>query len=270
MVFDIFAEFGCVQVFAAIVFGAVGRPMRRFNRPAVCRADEPPIHQWDPPVVLLRGPLGVLLGLGTVAHPLRGAHQFPAFVLNVFVAVVFGGRAPQLVVDRCLFGSGHSFALFLTLAGPPNAHHDAEEPQDAEDATQHWHQVIDGRSLGGHLHFNLDDGQHDGAVVAFGQSVNDDAGSSLDLTSICLLRPTVCLKGHGDLHGVAVGVRQVTEDHQRSIFGQSLSLGEIPQLRTDVLHCRALRHCVLLEYERDASAVVVQESAVGLTLSIQG
>ncbi len=51
-----------------------------------------------------------------------------------------------------------------------------------------------------------------------------------------------CYNHHGDLHGVAVGVGQVTEDEQRSLFSQRLSHREVPELGADVLHGGALRH----------------------------
>ncbi len=50
----------------------------------------------------------------------------------------------------------------------------------------------------------------------------------------------VCNNHHGDLHGIIVGVRQVTEDEQRSLLGQRLSHREVPQLRADVLYSGAL------------------------------
>lgn len=167
MVFNVLAELGGIQVFTPVVFGAVRRPVWRLDWAAVRRADEPPLtHQ--PPVLrprfgallwwtllphaqcsflvflqlLLLPPL--LLTLGPVAHPVRGAHQFLAFVLNVFVAVVFQGVAPQrlqLVVDCRVFGSGRSLLLFLPLTGPPNANNDAEDPENTEDDAQHRDQV---------------------------------------------------------------------------------------------------------------------------------
>ena len=51
-----------------------------------------------------------------------------------------------------------------------------------------------------------------------------------------------CNNHHGDLHGVTVGVGQVAEDEQRSLLGQRLSHGEVPQLRADVLYSGALWH----------------------------
>lgn len=160
LVFNVLAQLGGVQVFTPVVFGAVHCPVRRLDWAAVRRADEALTHQ--PPVLrprygaLLRrtlfphahGPLLVFLWLlllplllGLVARPVRGAHQFLAFILNVFVAVVLVGVAAQwlqLVVDRRVLGSARSFALFLPLARPPNAHDDAEDPEDAENHAQHW------------------------------------------------------------------------------------------------------------------------------------
>lgn len=167
MVFNVLAELGGIQVFTAVVFGAVRRPVRRLDRTAVRRADEPSLthhplvlrprygallrwtllpHAQRPLLVFLQLLLLLpfLLALGPVARPVRGAHQFLAFVLNVFVAVVLEGVAPQrlqLVVDRRVVGSGRSLALFLPLAGPPNANNDAEDPEDAEDDAQHRDQV---------------------------------------------------------------------------------------------------------------------------------
>lgn len=167
MVFNVLAELGGVQVFTPVVFGAVRRPVRRLDRTAARRADDPSLTQ-HPPVLhprygallwwtllphaqrlllvflLLPLLLPFLLALGPVAHPVGGAHQFLAFVLNVFVAVVLEGVAPQrlqLVVDRGVLGSGRSLALFLPLAGPPDADNDAEDPEDAEDDAQHGDQV---------------------------------------------------------------------------------------------------------------------------------
>ena len=167
MVFNVLAELGGVQVFTPVVFGAVRRPVRRLDRTAARRADDPSLthhppvlrpgygaflrrtllrHAYRPLLVVLLLPLLLpfLLALGPVARPVRGAHQFLAFVLNVFVAVVFEGVAPQrlqLVVDRRVLGSGRSLALFLPLAGPPHADDDAEDPEDAEDDAQHRDQV---------------------------------------------------------------------------------------------------------------------------------
>lgn len=58
------------------------------------------------------------------------------------------------------------------------------------------------------------------------------------LTGVCV--GSVCSNHHGNLHGVTVGVGQVTEDEQRSLLSQRLSHGEVPQLRADVLHGGAL------------------------------
>lgn len=41
---------------------------------------------------------------------------------------------------------------------------------------------------------------------------------------------------HGNLHGVTVGVGQVTENEERTFLSQGLGDGKVPQLRTDVLH----------------------------------
>lgn len=49
-----------------------------------------------------------------------------------------------------------------------------------------------------------------------------------------------CYNHHGDLHGITVGVGQVAEDEQRSLLGQRLSHGEVPQLGADVLYSGAL------------------------------
>lgn len=168
MVFNVLAELGGVQVFTPVVFGAVRRPVRRLDGTAARRADDPSLthhppvlrrHRYGallrrtllrdaqrPLLVFLLLPLLLpfLLALGPVARPVGGAHQFLAFVLNVFIAVVLEGVAPQrlqLVVDRGVLGSGRSLALFLPLAGPPDADDDAEDPEDAEDDTQHRDQV---------------------------------------------------------------------------------------------------------------------------------
>lgn len=294
MVFDVLAELGCVEVFAAVVFGAVRRPVRRLHRSAARGADHaalphhPPVllrhpdhhHGGGAPLlpsllVLLRLALAVLLQLtlGAVARPVEGgAHQLLAFVLNVLVAVVLWRVAPQrlqLVVDGGLLRSRRSFPLFLPLAGPPDADHDAEEPQQTEDHAQHWHQVGNGRTLHQHLHLHLHHRQHHRAVVAFGQSVGDGVGRLLDLPTVVVLRPAVLLKGHGDLHSVSSGVGQVTEDEEGSLFGQSPSHREIPQLRADVLHRSALRHFVLLEDERNVGTAVVKVTTVGLALRVE-
>lgn len=167
VVFNVVAELGGVQVFTPVVFGAVRCPMRRLDRTAARRADDPSLthhppvlrprygallwwtlvpHAQRPLLVFLLLPLLLpfLLALGPVARPVGGAHQFLAFVVNVFVAVVLRGVAPQrlqLVVDRRFLGLGRSLALFLPLAGPPNANHNAEDPEDAEDDAQHRDQV---------------------------------------------------------------------------------------------------------------------------------
>jgi len=59
--------------------------------------------------------------------------------------------------------------------------------------------------------------------------------------SVCVC-VCVCNNYHGDLHRVPVGVRQVTQDKQRSLLGQRLSHGEVPELRADVLDSGALRY----------------------------
>lgn len=167
VVFNVLAELGGIQVFTPVVFGAVRCPVRRLDRTAVRRADDrslthhPPVlrpsyrallwwtllpHAQRPFLVFVLLPLLLpfLLALRPIARPIGGAHQFLAFVLNVFVAVVLEGVAPQwlqLVVDRRVLGSGCSLALFLPLAGPPNANNDAEDPEDAEDDAQHRDQV---------------------------------------------------------------------------------------------------------------------------------
>lgn len=162
MVFNVLAELGGVQVFTPVVFGAVRRPVRRLDRTAAGRADDPSLTH--PPPVLRRcygallwrtlvphaqRPLLVflwlavqlpyLLALGPVARSVRRAHQLLAFVLNVFAAVV--PQRLQLVVDRGVLGAGRSLALFLPLARPPDTDDDAEDPQEAEDDAQHWDQV---------------------------------------------------------------------------------------------------------------------------------
>lgn len=166
MVFNVLTELGGVQVFTPVVFGAVRCPVRRLGRTAARRADDPSLTHHPPVlrprygallgwtllphaqrpllvILLLHLLLPFLLALGPVARPVGWAHQFLAFVMNVFVSVVFGGVAPQrqLVVDRRVLGSVHSFALFLPLAGPPNANNDAEDPENAEDDAQHRDQV---------------------------------------------------------------------------------------------------------------------------------
>lgn len=167
MVFNVLAELGGVQVFTPVVLGAVRCPVWCLHWAAARRADDPSLshhppvlcpcygallrwtlvpHAQCPLLILLLLPLLLpfLLALGPITRPVGGTHQFLAFVLNVFVAVVLEGVAPQwlqLVVDRPVLGSGRSLALFLPLAGPPNANNDAEDPQDAEDDAQHRDQV---------------------------------------------------------------------------------------------------------------------------------
>lgn len=160
MVSHVLAELGGVQVFTPVVFGAVRRPVRRLHWTAARRADDPSLPRHPPVLrprdgtllrrtlvlVLLLLPLllRVLVALGAVAGAVRGAHQFLAFVLNVFVSVVLQRVATQrlqLVVDRPVLGARRSLALFLPLARPPHADHDAEDPQDAEDHAQDRDQV---------------------------------------------------------------------------------------------------------------------------------
>ena len=43
------------------------------------------------------------------------------------------------------------------------------------------------------LHFDLHHGQHDSAVVAFGQGTDDGTGSLLDLTTVSILLLTILI-----------------------------------------------------------------------------
>lgn len=169
MVFNVLAELGGVQVFTPVVFGAVRCPVRCLHR-ATARCEDDPslthhptvlhpcygallgwtlVHYAQRPLLvllllLLPVLLPFLLTLSPVTRPVGGAHQFLAFIMNVFVAVLLGGVAPQrfqLVVDRRVFRSGHSFTLFLPLAGPPNTNNNAEDPENTEDSAQDWDQV---------------------------------------------------------------------------------------------------------------------------------
>lgn len=165
VIFNVLAEFGGIQVFTPVVFGAVRCPVRHLQRTAARCTNHPSLTHHSPVLcygALLRRTLvshaqrpflvfrliplvlPVLLTLGPIARPVRGAHQFLAFILNVFVAVILESVASQrlqLVVDCCLLRSGRSLALFLPLAGPPNANNDADDPENAEDHTQNWDQV---------------------------------------------------------------------------------------------------------------------------------
>lgn len=196
-------------------------------------------------------------------------------MLNVFASVVFvlwqaDPQRLQLVVDGAVLRCRLSLTLFLPLTGPPHTHHDTEDPQHTEHHAQHWHQVVHRLGHDLRLHFDLHHGQHDSAVVAFGQGTDDGTGSLLDLTTVSILLLTILIIRHGNLHGVTVGVGQVTENEERAILSQGLGDGKVPQLRADVLHSGALWNFVSVKDECDAGTAVVQVTTVGFTLGVEG
>ena len=69
---------------------------------------------------------------------------------------------------------------------------------------------------------------------------------------------SMCHNYHGNLHSITVGVRQVTEDEQRSLLGQRASHREVPELRADVFNRGALKHT----HNRSESALLVRNNHI--------
>lgn len=287
------ASRGAVDVFPAVVFGAVGRPMRGFEgcapSAAVRGADQlavEPHHGlrvlWDGPFtalcptppLLCQLQLVFLLLLGLLVplsvRPIRGAHELGPLILGIpVVLVLLAGHRPQwlpLVVYALLnWGTLAPLTLFSPLTRPPHAHDHAEDPQGAEDHTQHGHQIIHWLGHEPCLHSDLNGGLHDGAVVALGESADDGAGRLLDPTVVRLL---VLLEGNGHLNCILVGVGKLTKNQQRILLGKVPCGGQIPQLRAHVLHCCCYGQLVPVEDKCDVGTTVVQVARVGLTLAV--
>lgn len=179
-----------------------------------------PLHLTPPLRELQLFLLHLLLIFPAVAGPIRGAHELGALVLRVPVVFVLRPcHRPKwfpLVVDTFLDGDGLApLALFSTLAGPPDADDDAEHPEHAQDHAQNGHQVVHWLGHDRHLHFDLNDGEHDSAVVPSGQRADYGAGSLLDLTVVRLI---ILLERDGSFYRVLVFVGEVAENQQGVIF----------------------------------------------------
>lgn len=160
VVVNVLTELCSVQVFTSVVFEAVRCPMWHLHRPTTIQDKAPVLGlshgaplRWMlvpraqcPLLIFLLFSLTslFLLLLCLVTRPVSRTHQFFAFMWNVSVPVdlyVIALQRFHLVVHCGFLRSSCSLALFLPLSGPPNTNHDAEDPQDAEDHTQHRDQI---------------------------------------------------------------------------------------------------------------------------------